>query len=100
MMSEGWLKERDLVSRIREVRSQLESAAAPPQAVAGDGQAAATQTAMDAGALRTELASLNTKLEEIQGETPLIRVCVDASIVGDVISAWTGIPVGKMLKDE
>jgi type VI secretion system protein VasG len=29
-----------------------------------------------------------------------MRVCVDASIVGEVISAWTGIPVGKMLKDE
>jgi len=100
IMRERWEKERDLVSRIREVRSQLESAGAPPQAVSGDGQAAATQTAIDAGALRTELASLNTKLEEIQGETPLIRVCVDASIVGDVISAWTGIPVGKMLKDE
>src|SRR6202030_3246668 len=29
-----------------------------------------------------------------------IRVCVDAHIIGDVISGWTGIPVGKMLKDE
>ncbi len=39
-------------------------------------------------------------LEAIQGETPLTRVCVDAQIVGEVISGWTGIPVGKMLKDE
>ncbi len=29
-----------------------------------------------------------------------MRVCVDAQIVGEVISAWTGIPVGKMLQDE
>jgi type VI secretion system protein VasG len=29
-----------------------------------------------------------------------MRVCVDAHIVGEVISAWTGIPIGKMLKDE
>ena len=36
----------------------------------------------------------------MQGETPLMRVCVDAQIVGEVISGWTGIPVGKMLKDE
>jgi type VI secretion system protein VasG len=27
-------------------------------------------------------------------------VCVDAGIVGEVISGWTGIPVGKMLRDE
>jgi type VI secretion system protein VasG len=36
----------------------------------------------------------------LQGETGLIRVCVDAQIIGEVISAWTGIPVGKMMKDE
>ena len=29
-----------------------------------------------------------------------MRVCVDAQIVGEVISGWTGIPVGKMVKDE
>ena len=40
------------------------------------------------------------ELEELQGETPLIGVTVDAQIVGEVISGWTGIPVGKMLKDE
>ena len=27
-------------------------------------------------------------------------MCVDGQTVGEVISAWTGIPVGKMLKDE
>ncbi|MFZ0937263.1 MAG: AAA family ATPase, partial [Bryobacteraceae bacterium] len=50
--------------------------------------------------LRTQLAELNAELAAMQGETPLLRVCVDAQIVGEVVSAWTGIPVGKMLKDE
>ncbi len=50
--------------------------------------------------LRAELDKLNTELETLQGENPLMRVCVDAQIVGEVISGWTGIPVGKMLKDE
>ncbi len=36
----------------------------------------------------------------MQGEHPLLHVCVDAQTVGEVISAWTGIPVGKMMKDE
>ena len=99
-MRERWEKERDLVSRIRDVRSKLEGNGAPAQPVSGDGQAAAVQTALDPAPLRAELTKLNTDLETIQGETPLIRVCVDSQIVGDVISAWTGIPVGKMLKDE
>jgi len=98
-MRERWEKERDLVTRIREVRTQLEPAAVP-QAVATDGQAAAVQTAVDPQGLRGELSKLNADLETLQGESPLIRVCVDAQIVGDVISGWTGIPVGKMLKDE
>ena len=29
-----------------------------------------------------------------------MRVCVDSQIVGEVVSRWTGIPVGKMLRDE
>jgi type VI secretion system protein VasG len=99
-MRERWEKERDLVSRIREVRSKLEGTSAPAPAASGDGQAAAAQPALDPAPLRAELVKLNTELEQIQGETPLIRVCVDSQIVGDVISAWTGIPVGKMLKDE
>jgi type VI secretion system protein VasG len=46
------------------------------------------------------LAMLNTELEMLQGETPLMRVCVDAQIIGEVVSGWTGIPVGKMMRDE
>jgi type VI secretion system protein VasG len=79
-----WEKERDLVTRIREVRGKLEEPAADA----------------DLAALRADLAALNADLDTLQGESPLIRVCVDAHIVGDVVSAWTGIPIGKMLRDE
>ncbi len=105
-----WEKERGLVTRIREIRGQLEAAmAAPPAAIASAAAAApaaaapavaAPAPAFDGAALRTELDQLNTELASIQGETPLMRVCVDAQLVGEVISGWTGIPVGKMLKDE
>jgi type VI secretion system protein VasG len=99
-MRDRWEKERDLVSRIRDVRSKVEGASAPAPAASGNGQAVVAQEALDPAPLRAELVKLNTELDQIQGEAPLIRVCVDSQIVGDVISAWTGIPVGKMLKDE
>jgi type VI secretion system protein VasG len=54
----------------------------------------------DPTALRAELAKTEGELSALQGETPMIRVAVDAQIVSEVISAWTGIPVGKMMKDE
>jgi type VI secretion system protein VasG len=94
-----WEQESGLVSRIREVRSSLESPPAP--APVSDGQPAAAAVAVqDPEALRADLAALNTELEAVQGEAPLIRVCVDAHVIGEVVSDWTGIPVGKMLKDE
>jgi type VI secretion system protein VasG len=101
-LQKRWEKERDLVNRIREVRGKLETAAspAPLAAQAGSSNGDSTAVAPDPAALRTELAALNAELDQLQGESPLIRVCVDANIVGDVVSAWTGIPIGKMLKDE
>src|SRR5579859_5111365 len=92
-------KELSLVSRIREVRTQLESAAAP-RAAATDGGGSAAQPAVDTVALRADLEKLNADLDALQGDSPLMRVCVDTQIVGEVISAWTGIPVGKMQQDE
>src|SRR6202451_455570 len=131
-------KESDLVTTIRDLRSQLENAAASRNGnagVAAPGAAASSAeipgVAGDAGApgavatapaaasssatavaveeapktldvveVRAQLAQAEADLAALQGETPMIRVAVDAQIVGEVISAWTGIPVGKMMKDE
>jgi type VI secretion system protein VasG len=125
-------KESGLVTTIRDLRTQLESAAASqngnaaarteipgvatdasaatPVATAAAAEAAAssaTATAVeeaskpvDVAAVRSQLALAEAELAALQGETPMIRVAVDAQIVGEVISAWTEIPVGKMMKDE
>ncbi len=82
-LNERFTQERDLVLKIRDLRAKLES----------DGAASRDQ-------LRKELDAANAELQALQGETPLMRVCVDGQTVGEVISGWTGIPVGKMLKDE
>ncbi|HXB72170.1 MAG TPA: type VI secretion system ATPase TssH [Candidatus Acidoferrales bacterium] len=95
-----WDVERDLVNRIREMRLQLEAGSGAPAQTQSAGGASAPARALDLEAARAELANLNAELDALQGETPLLRVCVDAQIVGEVVSGWTGIPVGKMLKDE
>src|SRR5262249_49177675 len=69
-----------------------------PVAAAESG--AAAQLAPDPGFLKSELERLSSELDRLQAETPLMRVCVDSQIVSEVISAWTGIPVGKMQADE
>jgi type VI secretion system protein VasG len=94
-----WKEELDLVTRIREVRTQLEEAPAPVEA-SGAAAASGNGSAAQPATLREQLGRLTTQLEKLQGEKPMIRVCVDSQIVGEVISNWTGIPVGRMLKDE
>jgi len=81
-LNERFTKERELVMKIRDLRTKLEDA---KDAKESD---------------RAELDKLNAELNALQGETPLMRVCVDSITIGEVISAWTGIPAGKMLKDE
>ena len=51
-------------------------------------------------ASRAELTSSTTSSTRCRARRRSMRVCVDASLVGEVISGWTGIPVGKMLRDE
>ncbi len=50
--------------------------------------------------LLDELKALQTELQELQGETPLILPGVDGQTVAAVIADWTGIPVGRMVKNE
>src|SRR5580658_10185016 len=83
------------------------SAPAAPVPATAASTTSATATAVeeaakpvDVAAVRTQLAQAEADLAALQGEEPMIRVAVDAQIVGEVISAWTGIPVGKMMKDE
>jgi len=110
-------KERELVGKIRDIRKKLEEDHGKKAAPAAGAAAAETPAAPETPASeaapaeaaapaaevkdpKAELQALEAELAALQGETGLIQVCVDAQIVGEVLSAWTGIPVGKMLKDE
>ncbi|TXG80256.1 MAG: type VI secretion system ATPase TssH [Thermomicrobiales bacterium] len=118
VLQKRWNDEKALVDRILEVRQQLREGGKPvdkpdaPQA-APDGapQAgmpekpaeSASQPALSEEArqaLFAELRDLQGKLEALQGETPLIMPTVDESAVAAVVADWTGIPVGRMVKNE
>jgi type VI secretion system protein VasG len=88
-LKDQWNQEREIVDQIREARAKLEAGAA-----ANGGEA------VTMAPLRVELARLNETLTVVQGRTPLMQACVTAQTVAEVISGWTGIPVGKMQTDE
>ena len=43
---------------------------------------------------------LRSQLQQLQGQHPLVFERVNAQIINEIISDWTGIPVGKMINDE
>ena len=68
----------------------------------GAATATAPETAqpVDTEFLRSELKRLEAELKEVQAETPLMQPVVNGQTVAEVISGWTGIPIGKMVADE
>lgn len=84
-LEQRWWAERELVGRILALRARLHGS---------DIDAAERAGALD------ELRRLQQELGERQGETPLILPTVDAQAVAAVVQDWTGIPVGRMVKNE
>ncbi len=94
-LKKQWDEEARVIGRIRDVRGQMEE-----RVLGTTGKASQSGTGADLVALKQELERLNSELEKLQGETPLMQACVNSQTVAEVISGWTGVPVGKMLSDE
>lgn len=85
-----WAEEKQLVDELLATRASLrESAGVVDQDSGADHQA-----------LRTRLVELQQHLSQLQGEAPLILPTVDYQAVASVVADWTGIPVGRMARNE
>ena len=103
-LEEQWGRERELTEKAREIRAKVEGVAIDGAADKDDKgakhQAGSKPDAADTEKLLKELSALDEQLRAVQGENPLMHVCVDAQAVAEVIAGWTGIPVGRMVGDE
>jgi type VI secretion system protein VasG len=70
------------------------------QAVSSDIHAARVRLEAGDSADSLALQALIAKLRELQGETPLVPLQVDGHTVAAIVASWTGIPLGRMVKDE
>ncbi len=122
-----WRAELELVNEIRDLRNKLmaktgvgiagdeEAKAEEPAekpAEAGETEAAEApapaeaeaeaepEDALDEGELRRKIDEGMAKLQELQGEDPLLYAQVDEGAVAAVLADWTGVPVGKLVRDE
>ncbi len=112
-----WQEEKVLVDRLLEIRSQLRAGSQPVDATNKEAARAANHWASgtndakntsaddpaegaDRATLLAELHTLQGKIATLQGESPLILASVDEQAVASVVADWTGIPVGRMVKNE
>jgi type VI secretion system protein VasG len=80
--------------------SSTQAAGASAGEAAGAPKAEPGPSDAERQALLAELAPLQTKLAELQGDAPLILPTVDEQAVASVVQDWTGVPVGRMVKNE
>ena len=111
-LEERWQGERELVDRILAIRAKLRQGSKPVEGTGSPLEQAAEAQKAEAAApspkqpaeardtLLLELADLQGKLTDLQGESPLILPSVDEQAVASVVQDWTGVPVGRMVKNE
>lgn len=86
-----WAEEKTLVDELLETRATLRERVGVVDSEDG------SETSH---ALREKLVDLQQRLTALQGETPLILPTVDYQAVASVVADWTGIPVGRMARNE
>ena len=102
-----WKDERGLVDQLLALRAQLRDGVHPVEGTGSKLEAAAEAvTPVEAlspdqrAELMEQLKQVQASLSSLQGETPLILPTVDYQAVAAVVGDWTGIPVGRMAKNE
>ncbi|KAH0441012.1 type VI secretion system ATPase TssH [Paraburkholderia fungorum] len=84
-------KERALVTEIVGLRAEIDAARV------GSADAAQADKAQQA---RDTLATRVAELHALQGGQPMVPLQVDGHVVAEIVASWTGIPLGRMIKDE
>src|SRR5690606_18203905 len=96
-----WAEEKALVDELLDARARLRSNAEAVDASAREpGPEQSSLSDAERAALHARLAELQQQLAELQGENPLILPIVDYQAVASVVADWTGIPVGRMARNE
>ncbi|MDX1656788.1 MAG: type VI secretion system ATPase TssH, partial [Candidatus Competibacteraceae bacterium] len=106
-LEQRWQREKELVDGILELRARLRGQGSNPDsapASAGEptveSRVTSQQPSEDREQLLTRLRAMQQQLTELQGERPLILPSVDHQAVAAVVQDWTGIPVGRMVRNE
>jgi ATP-dependent Clp protease ATP-binding subunit ClpB len=101
-MKAHWQSEKEAISRIRELKEQIEQARAELERAERevDLELAAELRYGRVPELERELAEANAHLDELQREQRMLKEEVDDEDIAEVVAKWTGIPVSRLLESE
>ena len=88
MLQAQWLQEKQILDSLLALRTEVDKSNADES---NSGQVLATLE---------QLKALECEIKNLQGEMPMIHPQVDAQCVAAVVADWTGIPVGRMVRNE
>jgi ATP-dependent Clp protease ATP-binding subunit ClpB len=101
-MRQAWLAEKEIISELRSGKEKIEELKREEEQKrrTGDLERVAAIVHGAIPQLERHLASLQARLREVQGDRPLLREEITEEEIADVISAWTRIPVSRLLEGE
>jgi type VI secretion system protein VasG len=104
-----WKAEQELVTKVLGLRAKLREGRAAVEGTSSELEKKAEKLKDEKAPvlkpeerekLLVELKELQAQLAAMQGEAPLVLPTADEQAVGAVVQDWTGIPVGRMVKNE
>ncbi len=101
-MIDHWNKEKEAISRIREIKENLESTKTEAQLAErqGDLSRAAELKYGRLIELERDLEEKNRQLAELQSGQKMLKEEVDSEDIAEVVAKWTGIPVARLVEGE
>ncbi len=97
-----WKMEKDVINQIQQAKQRIEDLKHEAEVAERDGnyeRVAEIRYGL-LGQEEERIKELQKKLQELQGDNPLIREEVTAEDIAEIVSSWTGIPVKRMLQSE
>jgi ATP-dependent Clp protease ATP-binding subunit ClpB len=101
-MTAHWKKEKEAISKIRNIKERLESTRSEAQIAERDGNLAKAAELKYGTLIELEktLEEENRKLEDLQSGQKMLKEEVDSEDIAEVVAKWTGIPVSRMMEGE
>jgi ATP-dependent Clp protease ATP-binding subunit ClpB len=97
-----WAQEKEIINKLRALKARLEEVRADAERAerAADFAKAAELRYGKAVEIEKQLAELNNRLAQLQGDHPLLKEEVSEEDIAQIVGKWTGIPVSRLMEGE